>query len=53
MRKGPLKLYLLIVRGSCSPLCDLSEVLPALTAADYILVSAAGFAVIHTGGVKL
>lgn len=35
-----------------SPLYDLSSVLPASTAANYILVSAAGFALIRTGGVQ-
>lgn len=52
MRKGPLKLYLLIVSCSCDPVCGLSGPPPVLTAADYILVAAAGFAVIHTDGVQ-
>lgn len=44
MRKGPLKLYSLIVSSSCGcPLCDLSDVRLALTEVDYILVSAADF----------
>lgn len=52
LRKAPLKLSILIVRCSYSPLYDLSSVLPASTAANYILVSAAGFALIRTGGVQ-
>lgn len=52
LRKAPLKLSILIVRCSYSPLYDVSSVLPASTAANYILVSAAGFALIRTGGVQ-
>lgn len=52
LRKAPLKLSILIVRCSYSPLYDPSSVLPASTAANYILVSAAGFALIRTGGVQ-
>lgn len=47
-----MKLSILIVRCSYSPLYDPSSVLPASTAANYILVSAAGFALIRTGGVQ-
>lgn len=53
LRKATLKLSLLIVRCSYSALYDLSGVLPASTAAKYILVSSAGFALIPTGGVQI
>lgn len=46
LRKATLKLSLLIVCCSYGAQYKLSDVLPASTAADYILVSSAGFALI-------